>query len=179
MTSVGETTTDLCVWSLERNGFDVTVLRNGTTLANKLKRIYQTKEDFLRVDADIIVNKNMTPDLLEELILADDIWWWQFQTFDWYKQDINHSLSFVRSLALPYLQEVIDRFQNDLRPETECSRVEAFYNPRRFETYDQKIMGVHGYGIKDFEHVVRLKAARGQSHQYDFELAERLNGLSG
>lgn len=57
VTSIGEPTTDLCVWSLERNGFETVLIQDQTTLAEKLKRIYsEADEDFVRIDADVIVN---------------------------------------------------------------------------------------------------------------------------
>ena len=53
VTSIGEPTTDVCVWSLKRNGFDVELLQDNSSLQNKLKRIFEkADDDFLRVDAD-------------------------------------------------------------------------------------------------------------------------------
>ncbi len=179
VTSIGEKTTELCIWSLERNGFDVEVYKDNVSLAHKLQSIFQnTNDDFLRVDADIIINRYLTPKTLEAIKqINEEIWWWQFIVFDWYKQDIAHSLSFIRKEALPDLRQNADRFLNDLRPETELSRIKEFYEPRRFETFDGRICGIHGYGIDNLKPVIRLKANRGQSHLYDFELATRLNEL--
>jgi hypothetical protein len=66
---------------------------------------------------------------------------------------------------------------DDVRPETQVSRIEALHNPRRMNTYKKQIVGLHGYGIKDFKYVMKTKAQRGQSDAYDFELAEELNKL--
>lgn len=184
VTTIGEPTTDLCIWSLKRNGFEVHTVSGDDSLASKLKRIYEEANhldcDFVRVDADIIVNKNFTPENILKIEQEDylkDAWWIQFVTFDWYKLDINHSFSYIKKQAVPYLVGVIDKFQDNIRPETECSRIYQFYNPRRFETYDKQIMGIHGYGIKDIKPVIKLKANRGQSHLYDFELTEKMNRL--
>jgi hypothetical protein len=180
ITSIGEPTTDLCKWALERNGFEVELVNNQfTSLAEKLRTIYfSAEEDFLRVDADVIVNKNMTPELVKRLsIKFPDIWWWQFLIFDWYKQDIGHQPSFIRKPALSTLKKNIGTFMYDLRPETECSRVEEFYNPRRFETYKDVVTGIHGYGIKKLEPVMKLKQERGQTDNYDFEMVARLNKI--
>jgi hypothetical protein len=176
ITSTGEPTTDLCIWALSRNGFEVELILDSSSLWSKLKKIYSRPEDdFLRVDADIIVNKNLTPKLLASLS-DPEIWWWQFLTFDWYKQDTTHSMSFIRKAALPFLRSNIDKFQRDLRPETRISRIPEFHDPRRMATIE-RIMGVHGYGIPDLNPVRELKSRRGQSQDYDFELTDRLNRL--
>lgn len=177
VTSIGEPTTELCVWALERNGFDVELVQNPAWLAMKLEYIYNDAiEEFLRVDADIVVNRNMTPELLQSL---DDstIWWWQFLTFDWFKQDVNHSMAYIKPAAFPALRKHIGDLQMDIRPETKISRIEEFHNPRRMATYEDKIMGLHGYATADLNPVKELKSLRGQYGLYDFELAERLNAL--
>jgi hypothetical protein len=86
-------------------------------------------------------------------------------------------MSFIRKAALLGIKRTINQFQRDLRPETRLSRIKEFYEPRRFETYDKQIMGLHGYGIKDLRPVKELKKDRLQSHLYDFELTEKLNAL--
>lgn len=178
VTSTGEPTTELCVWALKRQGFDVVLLKSDSSLAEKLKDIYNfADDDFIRIDADIIVNKNFTIDLIDELKNDDKIWWWQFNTFDWYKQDISNSIAFIRKEALPALRKNINNFQDNIRPETESSRIKELNKPRRMKTYTDEIIGIHGYGIKDIKPVIKLKAERGQSHLYDFELAKRLGEL--
>jgi hypothetical protein len=178
ITSIGEPTTPICKWALERNGFNIVEYNDPTTtLAEKLIQIfYEIDEDFLRVDADLIVNRNMTPELLESLD-DKDIWWWQFIAFDWYKMDTNHTMSFIKKQALPALRANAKRFRADLRPETQLSRIGEFYEPRRFKTLENRVMGIHGYGIRDLKPVIKLKSQRGQSHLYDFELTQRMNQL--
>lgn len=176
VTSTGEPTADLCVWSLKRNGFDVEVLQNDSSLAVKLAYIYaHASDNFLRVDADIIVNRNMTPEFLATL--DKDIWWWQFVVYDWYKQDTGHSMAYISKKALPALRGNINSVLDSLRPETEMSRIAEFYSPRRMETYTDTLMGLHGFGITDIKPVKALKTARGQIGNYDFELHERLGAL--
>jgi len=177
VTSIGEPTTELCAWALMKNGFQVNVILNQSSLADKLRYIYKHADgSFLRVDADIIVNRHMTPEFLNSLY-NPDIWWWQFITFDWYKQDVSNSMAYISDKALPALRANIDKHLYSLRPETEMSRIKEFGDPRRFDTYSKQIMGIHGYGIKNFEPVKALKKARNQYEQYDFELAEELNKL--
>lgn len=179
VTSIGEPTTDLCVWALERNGFEVLCSKSKSTLAEKLKVIYEVADDdFIRVDADVIVNRLCTPEnVLNMANTLPDAWWVQFQCYGWYTQGpIYGGVQFIGGQALQGLRNNIDRFQNVDRPETHMSRIGEFYEPRRFESYPQ-ILGIHGYGIRDMKDVIRTKANRGQSDNYDFELAQKLNEL--
>lgn len=176
VTSIGEVTTKLCIWSLERNGFEVVLYEDGSSLADKLERIYKDmNEDFIRVDADVVPNRNLTPKLLESG--AYHIWWFQFLCYGWFKQDIIHGgVQYVRRLALPALRDNVGRFRSAIRPETELSRVPEFYNPRRFDTWDT-VAGIHGFAAKDIERIKHLKQLRGQYETYDWQLAERLMEL--
>jgi hypothetical protein len=178
--SVGEPTTDLCRWSLERNGFEVILFQGKTSLADKLRYLYdEFDEDIVRVDADVIVNRNFTPNQLKTVKESmAHIWWWQFTTFDWYKLDIAYGgANLILKEALPDLRANVELHKDHIRPETMLSRLPEFHNPRRFETWSHEIMGIHGYGIKDIKPVIQLKSNRGQSHHYDFEMTSKLNQL--
>ena len=178
VTSIGEPTTELCIWALERNGYDVVIFRSDNSLWQKLSDIYETAvADFNRVDADVIVHRNLHPERRTGSQKDQHIWCWQLLVFDWYKQDVGHSMAFINKAALPSLRANIDRFKLSLRPETEVSRIPELHNPRRMITYDHQIMGIHGFGINDLSDVKRLKEARNQMDNYDFELVERLNAL--
>lgn len=181
VTSIGEPTTDLCCWALRRNGFDVMLIQDrNTSLWEKLKTIYEMAEtDFVRVDADIIVNRNFTKEMLSFLTLRnEDVWWWQFLTFDMLKLDTNHSMAYTKREAIPALRKHITdpMIMNSNRPETEMSRIKPFYEPRRFDTYPDELMGVHGLKA-DLNRVKRLKHVRNQQDLYDFEMAERIAKL--
>lgn len=171
--SIGEPTTDLCVWSLERQGFDVTVYRDGTSLAQKLQRLYnEASEDFIRVDADVVVNKN-----LYQLPENREVWWLQFRTFDWFQQNLTHGgVSLIRKEALPALRANASEAHKYERPETYLYRLPEFHDPRRCETVD-KVVGLHGYKQDDIQRIKDTKARRNQLDNYDFELAERLEAL--
>ncbi len=182
ITSIGEPTTFLCKWALERNGFDVVLIQGETSLLEKLDIIYNYgDEDFIRVDADTIVNHNCTEKNIKKILSEDylkNAWWVQFKTFCWFSVDITHGgVQFYKKEALPFLRKSVEKFEGIDRPETQLSRIHQFYNPRRFETNDT-IMGLNGYGIKDLKPAIQLKASRGQSANYDFELAQRLYELS-
>lgn len=178
VTSRGEPTIQLARWALERNGFDVLVVQDQTTLQQKLKFIYTVaQDDFVRIDGDVIVNRNFTPEVLNWLPEANkDIWWWQFIVFDLLKMDTTHSIGYIRKEALPALRDNIDRFDRSSRPETEVSRIKEFHDPRRFQTWPNEIVGLHGYKT-DVDRSKELKSIRNQQSQYDFDLFERFSAL--
>lgn len=176
VTSIGERTTELCVWSLKRNGFDVILLQHAeTTLWAKLETIYEfLNEDFVRIDADVIPNKYFTEDNLKA---PQGAWWVQYQTFDWYRQTIGHGgIQYIKKKALPMLQKHVSEFEHAQRPETELFRLPEFMEPRRCVTVAE-VMGLHGYGNPNLGAVKEIKRLRGQTSNYDWELCERLNQL--
>lgn len=173
VTSTGESTTDLCVWALERNGFDVELVYNETsTLAEKLDVIYHRANDtFLRVDADVIVNKNCNPDM------EATNWWTQYMTYNWYKQDISYGgVQLINKKCLPILRDNIKKYMNAERPESQMFRLAEFNNPRRCSSLDL-VVGLHGYKQNNIQRVIDTKKRRGQYDDYDFELAQRIEEL--
>lgn len=175
VTSIGERTMELCEWSLKRNGFDVTLLKSDSNLWSKLKDIYnQADEDFVRIDADVVVNRSFTPESLN--LYQGDVWWWQFQCFDWFKQDLGYGgVQYIREQAIPHLRDNVDKFIDAERPETELSRIKEFYEPRRFESVET-VAGLNNYR-NDMKRVMKTKSNRGQLNDFDWELAEKLNEL--
>ena len=173
--AVNEPTLDTCVWSLERNGWEVIVYQDNTSLWAKLKRLYNEAEDgFARVDADVIVNRSFAPDRLR---MDADYWWAQYCVFDWYQQDISTGGAQILSYeALPALKYNIGQFEKAERPESQMYRLDEFHNPRRCITIPD-VVGLHGYGIKDLDPVRATKKRRHQEGNYDFVLAEKLNEI--
>lgn len=188
ITSIGEKTTDLCQWTLERNGFEVEVINNNSSFGSKLQKIYHsTDEDFVRVDADVVVNRILNAEYIEQLFVLDsrtrdnvhlkDAWWVQFMCFDWFQQNLVYGgVQFIKKEALPALRRNVDTLINDDRPETMLSRIPEFYKPRRFESVEDCV-GIHGYAATDMDRVIAQKKKRGYFQDYDFELSEKLNQL--
>lgn len=172
ITSIGERTTELSKWALERQGFEVVVIENKSSLWEKLYRIYSDeKDDFLRVDADVVVNRNV-----QEMVQHDSYLWYQALTYDWWKQDITHGgVQFIRKDAIPIIREHIMEAEHKERPESYLFRLEAFHNPRQCGTYEE-ICGLNGYRQDDVQRVKATKERRNQ-YGYDWELALRLNNL--
>ena len=175
VTSIGEQTTGLCIWSLERQGFDVTLMQDKTSFNNKLQAIYNLAEDdFIRVDADVIVNRNVQK-FIESC--PEEVWWLQSMSFDWWKQDVGYAgVQYIKKECIPYIREGIKEALHIDRPESYCYRLPEFHNPRRCIGSDI-VCGLHGFGQNDMDRVKQLKKARGQIEQYDFELAKRIEDV--
>ena len=175
ITSIGEPTTDLCKWSLERQGFEVVLISGKDSFNSKLQRIYEDAEDnFIRVDADVIVNKNVHR-LISEC--PEEVWWWQSMSFDWWQMDIGYAgVQYIKKQCIPILRDNIKKVQNLDRPESLMYRLPEFHNPRRCDG-SGIVCGIHGYGQNDMERVRKIKEYRGQLNNYDFELAEKVSSL--
>lgn len=172
ITTIGEPTTDLCKWALERLEFDVQIIEGKSSLWEKLKIIFDYDEDFLRVDADTIVNKNVL-----KLINETYLWWYQTLTFDWFKQDLAYGgVQFIRSPAIPIIRQHIDDARSRERPESYLYRLEAFHNPRVCGNFDL-VCGLNGYGQTDIKRIKDTKLRRDQYLNYDWELAEKITAL--
>lgn len=172
VTSIGEKTTELCVWSLQRQGFEVVLIQNDSTFNEKLRQIYnQADDDFIRVDADVIINRNIHR-LIKEC--PKDIWWWQSLSFDWLRQDIGYAgAQYIKRTCIPVLRSNIDKAQRIDRPESQMYRLPEFHNPRRCEGTNI-VCGLHGWGQDDYDRVYKQKAYRNQLDNYDFEMVEKL-----
>lgn len=183
VTSIGEPTTELCGWSLSRNGFEVHLLdAPNISLAEKLKWIYEDRpdEDFVRVDADVIVNRHLTPDAITQISMKYPLYvvWVQLMSFGWFRQEAVHGgIQFIKKAALPTLRDNIDKFMTAERPESQMFRLDDFEDPRKCVSYEGQLFGIHGYAQNDIDRVKETKLRRGQYDNYDWELVERLNAL--
>lgn len=174
ITSIGEPTTDLCEWSIKRLGFDTKVVYNETsTLGEKLEYIYnQADEDFIRVDADVIVNKG-----LMAVHEVKNMLWVQYKTFDMYKLNLtNGGVQYINKEILPTLRSNISRFKHDNRPETRMFRLEEFKERNQFKSAEN-VVGIHGFGQTDWERVKKTKDSRQYSNEFDWELVKRMQGF--
>lgn len=181
VTSIGEPTTELCKWSLERNGFDVLVIKDSSTLAEKLKYIYQiADDDFIRVDADVIVNRNCTQENIRRLMRDHQYKhavWLQFTTFDWLSQDLAHGgVQLITRQALSDLRSHVHEAINKERPESYMYRIDAFQEPRVCLSH-YAVMGLHGYGQTDLQRIKDTKSRRGQYDNYDWEIVDKLGEI--
>lgn len=171
--SIGEKTTDLCCELLKEYGFDVVLYQDDTRLWHKLKRFYieaLESDDylFMRVDADIIPNRNV-------LRLNGDKGWQCASGFDWYSQD-RKAIS-IHAMERPIIEKCLLHIQeakDEIRPETYLWRLPEV-NP--FTSIQTEFnSGIHGYGQKD--HRDRIKELKYNRHQeYDWSLLDRIEAL--
>lgn len=173
--SIGEPTTNLCVELMEKYGFEVVLYQDQTSLWEKLKRFYtealETEDDkFVRIDADIIPNKNSMR-LVEEFNKG----WSCASGFDWYKQDRGAvSVHVMDRATVKKCLEHIEEAKDKLRPETYLWRLKEV-NPLT-QVVEEYSCGIHGYGQQRHrDRIKALKDSRGQS--YDWDLVERIEAL--
>lgn len=170
--SIGEKTTDLCCELMREYGFEVILYQDQTSLWEKLKRFYTealgTKSDaFVRIDADIIPNRNV--------LKLQSKGWSCAVGFDWYKQD-RGAIS-IHMMTRPIIEQCLEHIEeakDKIRPETYLWRLPEV-NPWTY-IVDEFSCGIHGYGQKNHRNRIKdLKYNRGQ--KYDWELIERIERL--
>mgnify|MGYP001577335249 CR=1 FL=1 len=173
LTTIGERTTDICKWQLERLGFEVVLLDKVEPWGEKYRRFIRlANENCLRVDADVIVNKN----ILECKNLPDDVMA-QFTCFDFYRNDVwNTCPVYYGKEISEIIKSNLDKIGNN-RPETEAWRLPQV-QPLTL-ILDKKCYGMHGFFQDDATHgrAYQNRKDRGQLEQFDFELVERLKKL--
>lgn len=175
--SIGEKTTDLCCELMRKYGFEVILLKDNSSLQQKLKRFYvealSTKDNmFVRIDADIIPNQNA-----KEIpkFIADYPMWECSVGWDWYSQNRKPiSIHYMNRLAVQMCLNNVDKAEKEVRPETYLWRLPNI-NP--YVHIDWTLArGLHGYGQTDQrKRIKELKDSRGQD--YDWPLVERIEAL--
>jgi len=188
VTSIGEATTDICVWQLKRFGFDVVLLGGKEDWIFKYRDFIQQAEmldrDVLRVDADIIVNEKINTAVMigigqcatEEKITDKMELMVQFSVWDFYKNDISNSCPMYYSRkSLPIIRKNLDKLDKQ-RPECSASRLPEIH-PGFYKV--DTIVGMHGF-FQDLDDQKRAYTSRERKHQldeFDFELVNKIREL--
>lgn len=162
--SIGEKTTSICKWQLERFGYEVIMLDEKEPWLDKYKKFLSlAKEDCLRIDADIIPNKNI------EVFNNKDLFLTKAYVYDFYKNNI-WPISPVY-----YSKEVLDYFKDkeikDLnRPETYLWRLIN----KKTNVID-KVVGIHGFFQEKIDMIRGLnnKIDRGQLDDENIDLIRK------
>ncbi|HBX15882.1 MAG: hypothetical protein UV20_C0009G0042 [Candidatus Magasanikbacteria bacterium GW2011_GWA2_42_32] len=172
VTSIREKTTEICCWQLRRYGFEVILLDEQEEWFKKYKRfILMADETCLRIDADIIVNKNIMKLETGHFCLMT-----QFHCFDFYKNNTGVcSPVLYHKDAIENIRKNIDSLDRE-RPETSAWRLPAIVK----HTFTSNlIVGMHGFFQfeKTMEMAKANKINRKQIEDYDFELVDKLKEL--
>src|SRR3990167_3314891 len=178
ITSVGETTTAICADQLQKLGFKTCILGGKESWVNKYEKFIEMASKFdtlcVRVDADVIVNKEFSPAKLEQ-----DLKDWdkeimlQYSTYDFYKNSVGiTSPVLYRPEALKIIVQNMDKIDSR-RPETSAWRLPQI-NPRT-GTID-RVVGMHGFfqDRETMDRAKRNKENRRQMADYNFPLVEEL-----
>lgn len=170
VTSIGERTTALCCEQLERFGFGVVLMQSDENWPHKYARfIHEADENCLRVDADVIVNKNIATVQFNGLMK-------QWHTYDFYRNDIGvTSPVYYSKLALGFIRNRITKI-DWTRPEATAWRLPDING---LTETGPEVVGIHGF-FQDDEHLKRHlenKIERKQIEEYDFELARKMKAL--
>ncbi len=173
VTSIGERTTKLCIWQLQRLGYEVHVLDLVEPWIDKYKTFIELASelggDWVRIDADVIVNKK-----IRDTKVPEGIYMAQYLTYDLYKNDVGiTSPVFYSKEAIQIVKDNLGVI-NPKRPEATAWRLGEI-NPGRNLTIPE-VVGIHGF-YQDLEAVKRANAnkiSRGQDQDYDWEFVEKI-----
>lgn len=169
--SVGEPTTKLCVEALEKHGLDVVLMQDGSKFPVKYKKMMEEVEDdeFLRVDADIIINHRLD----EYLEQCKD--WSCAYGWVWWQQDL------APISVMYYSRPIVEIIKKHLHDPVflRTPRPEQYmWSLPEIQGKNHKIeipLGLKGYGVRDLVPVKERKARRGQ--QYNWWWIEKINKL--
>ncbi len=177
--SIGESTTDLAQWSLQRQGFEVVLLHDpATTFAEKYRQFLELsrrEQWVVRSDADVVVLRRYSVSIQPFVSRpVKDTWWYQYQLFCFLRLDVvNGCPQLIHRKALDVGLRM--RFApKETRPET------AFFRSPELLGHTLTVcdvVGIHGYcqQEKDVQRVVEQKKQRGQYDEWDLQFIERLN----
>jgi hypothetical protein len=169
--TIGERTTEVCKWQLERLGFEVVVLDEIEPWCVKYARFIQmANEDCIRIDADVILNDKILLDIDQ---IPENILMAQFQYFDFYRNEVGGgNPCFYSKACLDILKTKLDEI-DERRPEASAWRLKEIND---FTMTCERICGMHGFGCDKemLERAKKNKEDRGQINLYDFDLAEKL-----
>lgn len=171
LTSIGEKTTSICKWQLERFGFEVVLLDKVEPWIDKYKRFLEMAgEECIRIDADIIPNERIRI-FQDSGYLRKNAKLAKAYTYDFYANTLMQTAPTYYSKGITKgMKELITDID---RPETSIFRNRDIHP---WVVVLNEVVGTHGFfqSKKDIERAVIHKKIRGQNAQYDFDLLEKL-----
>lgn len=170
--SIGEKTTDVCCQILEEYGYEVILLKDKTSLAEKLQKFYKLAletgdKEVMRIDADILPYPWMVD-------MKNEKGWTCASGFDWYKQNIGAiSIHLMNRKVLKLCDKYSPGIEEYSRTETHLWRLPEINS---YTSVDSSVRGIHGFGQHDQrERIKSLKKERNQ--EYDWALVERIENV--
>jgi hypothetical protein len=179
ITSIGERTTDACAAQLKRLGYDVVLIGGVERWDDKYRRFLgMADEDCLRVDADVILNGELTTEVLEKLSrLYGRSLMLQFSIFDFCSMNVRQGQPiFYRKAVLEKIRRNLS-FMNHSRPEAWAWRLPEI-NPHTSMISD-RIVGIHGFfqTQKEIDRAIEHRIARKQEDEIELDLINDLKKL--
>ncbi len=178
--TIGEKTTDICAGLLAKYGFTVVRFISDEPIAEKYGRFIRANagmEDCLKIDADIIPNKNIKLIIRHSKLFKKDL----PRTINYSCYDFYHNMPWVgcptyySKEAMKVIRENLDKLDPN-RPETSACRLpEIHLNNVKSDL----VVGAHGFfqHKQDTIRCIEQKKLRGQQDQFDFDLLKELTGL--
>lgn len=174
--SIQEATTQICCDQMERFGYDVILLDQKESIADKYKRFIKEASKIMdygcvKVDADIIPNEN-----IRNICSAENILMKQYAHYDLYKNKVSiGNPVYYKNEAIEIIKKNLDKISEE-RPETSAWRLPEIID---HTTSEWTICGVHGFFqyIKDIKRAEQNKKDRRQIQHFDFELVNKLYNL--
>lgn len=180
--SIGETTTDICIWSLKRLGFVVVPIADPKTsfYQKYLEFLSRAKgeETVIRCDADVVVTKDFTT-MVKMYQSQNQFWWFQGKVYCHLKHNlVNTGPNIMNDRVISVGLQHFHEYKHDSRPETRLSRAKELMDPRRYMALDY-FTGIHGFRQReeDIQRVFNQKAERDQLGEWDLELIDKMGKL--
>lgn len=176
VTSIGEVTTEIVVWQLERLGFEVSLLDGVEPWFNKYRRFidkaHALNKPCLRIDADTIPNRNIIDVWGQFVRSGNSILMTQVNGYDFYRNNVGViSPLLYKPTAIEIIRNNFDKIDK-FRPETSAWRLPQI---NRKTATISNVVGFHGFGqlLADLERHEKNKDLRGQISDFDFEFARK------
>jgi hypothetical protein len=146
--SRGEATTQLCIESIYRQGFDVEVWADDDSYANKLVRLCMLKQEVIVVSADVIVNSHF-PRFVESCITnRDNVVWCKPHGFSWWTQELRPiGVMYLHPRALSIIEKNISSAANTSNIDMSLWVLPSFKQPFNTAKLSSMVVGIEGYGI--------------------------------
>jgi len=136
--TIGEKTTQMCCHQLKKFGFDIYLLDGKESMLEKYKRFIleasKQKEPVLKIDADVIVNKN--------ILLVDYAGVSQYQVYDFYTNTLGYHGVMTYSQEILFMIKNQLKKLNTLRPESSACRL---LDVNQFQYTYNMVVGLHGF----------------------------------